>query len=38
MEDKVVDFVLELATVAERLVSPEELAKESDTSPDAVAA
>jgi trigger factor len=38
MEDKVVDFVLELATVTDQLVSPEELAKESDTSADAVVA
>jgi trigger factor len=38
MEDKVVDFVLELANVTDRVVAPEELAKELDTPPDTVAA
>jgi len=32
MEDKVVDFVLELATVTEKSVPPEELANESDAA------
>jgi trigger factor len=32
-EDKVVDFILELATVTERKVSPEELAKLVNESP-----
>jgi trigger factor len=33
LEDKVVDFVLELAKITDTVVSPEELAKEPETSP-----
>jgi trigger factor len=32
-EDKVVDYILELASVAEKVVTPEELAKDPDESP-----
>jgi trigger factor len=38
MEDKVVDFVLELANVTDRVVPPEELAKELDSATDTAAA
>ncbi len=38
MEDKVVDFVLELANVSDRVVAPEELAKELDSTASTVAA
>jgi trigger factor len=31
LEDKVVDFVLELAKVSDTIVTPEELAKEPET-------
>jgi trigger factor len=36
-EDKVVDYVLELATVSERSVTPEELAKDPDDAAAATA-
>jgi trigger factor len=37
-EEKVVDFVLELAQVTDQIVTPEELASQPETTPDAAAA